>query len=53
MNTVGYSGYNNLTFIGSMAAGLQTVSWGNNYNPNSYKPTSNFEVYTYLNGWGV
>lgn len=48
------AGYYNLTFIGTTQAGIQAISWGNNVNPNSFKPTSTFEMYTYSsNGWGI
>lgn len=39
--------------MGSITPGVKTVSWGNNINPNSFNPTSSFELYTYLGGWGV
>lgn len=47
------TGYKNITFIGSITAGPQTITWGSNVNPNSFKPTSSFELYTYSGGWGV
>ncbi len=53
LTNIANNGYNNLTFIGSVSGGLHTISWGNNINPNSYKPTSSFELYTYSTGWGV
>lgn len=34
----------NLTFIGTLAAGTYQLSWGYNTNPNSLQPTSSFSV---------
>ena len=36
-----------------MEAGTHTLKWGNNVNPNSFKPTSSFTIYTYSSGYGV
>lgn len=49
----GVPGYSNLTFLGAASAGLQTLQWGNNINPNSFKPSSTFQIITYVDGWGV
>ena len=43
----------NLTFIGTLAAGSYQLSWGYNTNPNSLQPTSSFQVQTYHQGWPV
>ena len=43
----------NLTFIGTLAAGSYQLSWGYNINPNSLQPTSSFSISTYFQGWNV
>lgn len=42
IQSVNGSAYKNITFMGTTAAGVQTISWGSNTNPNSFKPTSSF-----------
>jgi hypothetical protein len=44
---------NNLTFVGTQSAGNYQLQWGYVTNPNSFLPTSSFQVYTYSNGYGV
>lgn len=36
-----------------MQGGIQRLNWGGVTNPNSFKPTSSFQLFTYLNGWEV
>lgn len=43
----------NLTFVGSLSAGEQQLSWGYNTNPNSVQPTTSFQITTYFQGWPV
>ena len=43
----------NLTFVGSLASGMQQLSWGYNTNPSSLQPTSSFQITTYFQGWSV
>jgi hypothetical protein len=42
-----------LTFIGALAAGSYQLQWGLVTNPNSFAPTSSFQIYTYSSGYGV
>ena len=51
--TACYLNGNNLTFEGNFQPGIQTISWGNVQNPNSFQPTQPFSVFTYNRGWGV
>ena len=45
---------NTLTFTTTQTAGgAYSVSWGDNSNPNSFEPTSSFQVSTYTSGFGV
>jgi hypothetical protein len=43
----------NLTFEGNFQAGIQTLTWGNVQNPNSFQPSQAFYIFTYNKGFGV
>jgi hypothetical protein len=46
---------NNLTFVApsTLAAGNYQLQWGYVTNPNSFAPTSSFQIYSYYNGYGA
>ena len=46
---------NNLTFTApsTLTAGSYQLQWGYVTNPNSFGPTSSFQIFSYSNGFGV